>query len=658
MEGAIPGDCKAARNKEVEGGGCDDDSDDDGDKSKEEERSGGRDDSDGTIPKTRKEKGGSSFGDDEDANADNGKEGEGRIHGGKDKGGGGGDDGQGGIPAVFSFDEMSIQKAVKFDQKEEKVYGPHGNVQVGMVRGVFSNFKQPIFYDFDREVDARLVHDVIAKLQKIGVDIVSIVSDMGTKNVKLWNELGVTKEKPYFSSRNGGTISVFADIPHLLKLLRNHFLDQGYILPSGKKFVKEDLLFLVEKDSAEFQLCHKVKPLHFLCKGSQRQRVMLAAQLFSRSVASALRLLYPEKEEEAQFVELVNDCFDVFNSRLQQGVKQLDWGFGMKMDSQVSVLHRAKKMITELRAIGKKSLLPWQKGWLMDIEALLHVFKNLQEKYSAKFLLTARLNQDCLENFFSQIRYTSGSPDARPGPVDFKQRFRNLVLGSSASIIVHSAPVFFENEENPEILSVSLLKDLHEKNISAQEGASRGGENADENTEVCIAAGVPDDAEETEERGGKKRQHEDDSENESGSENEIDCSEEGLKYVAGFLAFKLKKHHPSLGTHERDSFKTAPCPWIDQLSYGGLTKPTSQFLFQIRQFEIVFQKMHGLRISREEGIVRKLKNSLQEAFPAVSEDIISIYAKTRTHIRIKFLKRKNVVADDVRTKKKVKDYVQ
>ncbi len=267
-----------------------------------------------------------------------------------------------GIPAILSFDEMSLQKAMEFDQKEERVYGPHANVQVGMIRGVFSQFKQPVFFEFDKEMDASTIINISKKLKNIGVNIVGIVSDMGPKNVKLWRELGVDREKPYFELPGGESVSVFADVPHLLKLLRNHFIDQGYILPSGTKFTKEDLLFLVEKDNSEFQICHKVKPIHFLCKGSQRQRVVLAAQLFSHSVASAVSLIFPEKNEIAHFIQLVNDCFDIFNSKVRGGIRELDCGFGVKREQQLKVLAEAKQTFINLRAIGKKTMLPWQKG--------------------------------------------------------------------------------------------------------------------------------------------------------------------------------------------------------------------------------------------------------------------------------------------------------
>ncbi len=586
--------------------------------------------------------------------------------------------------AVFSFDEVSLRKSVEFDQKEEKVYGPHGNVQVGMIRGLFSKFKQPVFYDFDAAMEPSILYSIHNNLAKIGIQIVAVVSDMGTKNVRLWNQLSVSQSRPFFILPSGEKVNVFADVPHLLKLLRNHFLDQGYQLPNGTRFTKDDLLQLLEKDSGELRLCHKLKPIHFLCKGSQRQRVILAAQLFSHSVASALRLLFPQKEELANFIDLVNSCFDIFNARTLKSAHPLDCGYGFKLEEQYNILCKAKKMFQEIRAVGKKSMLPWQKGWVMSIDSLIDLYARMQKDYSAKFLLTARLNQDCLENFFSRIRYSCGSSDACPGPVEFKIRFKNIVLGQSADIVVKSAAVLCDREEedsSTKMLSVLLLEGLQKRkekqdDKDTQEETNLEGGAAAAAAIVAAAEATPgriDPDDSTRKRG---REEDDDEpvvgsllaaaalgnrrkETESGKEeHNMDCTEEALKYIAGFLAFKMKTSHPEMSATNDEKISAPPCPWIDQYSYGALTKPSEEWFERMKKFEKVFKSFHGEGISREKGIIRCLQEVLLREFPYVPKDVLNLYAKTRTHIRIKYLKTKNVCANDTRNQKKMRELMQ
>ena len=80
---------------------------------------------------------------------------------------------------------------------------------------------------------------------------------------------------------------------------------------------------------------------------------------------------------------------------------------------------------------GNKSLLPFQKGFMMSIAALKGLYSQLQNHYGVKNILTARLNQDCLENLFSQIRGLGRRYD-HPTPTSVKHRFRLLLIARNS----------------------------------------------------------------------------------------------------------------------------------------------------------------------------------------------------------------------------------
>lgn len=52
-----------------------------------------------------------------------------------------------------------------------------------------------------------------------------MVNDLGPSNVRLWNMLGIGINKPSFTNpaASGREVFVFADAPHLLKLIRSNF---------------------------------------------------------------------------------------------------------------------------------------------------------------------------------------------------------------------------------------------------------------------------------------------------------------------------------------------------------------------------------------------------------------------------------------------------
>ncbi len=207
--------------------------------------------------------------------------------------------------AILSFDEMAIENCMEYHHGQDKVYGPHSKVQVGILRGLLHKWKLPIFFAFDTAMTKNILLEIISKAEQHKARIRGIACDLG--NQKLFAELGFSESQCWFlnpadSSRR---IYVFPDVPHLLKLLRNHLLDQGLILNDGSKLRREDLEPLVEKD--ELKILPKLTSHHLDCTHNARQRVRLAAQLLSHSTAVALKTLFPDKEEAAKFIQLTND---------------------------------------------------------------------------------------------------------------------------------------------------------------------------------------------------------------------------------------------------------------------------------------------------------------------------------------------------------------
>ena len=84
-----------------------------------------------------------------------------------------------------------------------------------------------------------------------------------------------------------------------------------------------------------------------------------------------------------------------------------------------------------MHVVNKKTLLPFQNGLLLSITALKGLYEYLKDHHAVKYLLTAQLNQDCLENFFTQLRGLGHHYD-HPSPVEAKNRFRLLLLARNS----------------------------------------------------------------------------------------------------------------------------------------------------------------------------------------------------------------------------------
>jgi hypothetical protein len=328
---------------------------------------------------------------------------------------------------------MSVSQRLCYDAKEDQILGPHTKVLVSMLRGLMSKWKQPIYYAFDMTLSATLLKEVIYKVENIGHNVVACVCDMAGGNRGLFSNLGVTESNPCFANPADERRAVwcFADVPHVLKLLRNHFLDSGFRLPSGTIINKQTIQMLLDKDGEELKIAHKLTPRHINVTGFERQNVRLAAQLFSRTTACAIRYVFPGENEMVDFFQLVNDTFDLLNTRVKTGKSATTSAYGVHLEAQSQLLDAMSKTISDLRVVGKTTLLPFKKGLLMSVSAAKLLLDDVRSRYDASYVLTARVNQDCLENFFSEMRGLGHHYD-HPTAAEVKHRFRLLVIAINA----------------------------------------------------------------------------------------------------------------------------------------------------------------------------------------------------------------------------------
>lgn len=86
-------------------------------------------------------------------------------------------------------------------------------------------------------------------------------------------------------------------------------------------------------------------------------------------------------------------------------------------------------------------------GIIQSNNALKMLYGSVQSRFNVKYILTYRLNQDVLENFFGVIRAKGGLHD-HPDQQEFKYRLRGYLLGRNEGVISNAANV--EEDDTPD----------------------------------------------------------------------------------------------------------------------------------------------------------------------------------------------------------------
>ncbi|KAF4530613.1 hypothetical protein B566_EDAN018701, partial [Ephemera danica] len=573
---------------------------------------------------------------------------------------------------VLTFDEMSIMQRYCYDISADQVVGPHASAQVLMMRSLYKNWKQVVYYGYDTPMTPELFLEIVKAIHESGYHVVASTSDLGASNRSFLKRLGVNDQKtwidnPYIS---GSKIYFFADVPHMLKLMRNHFLDQGFVFNNKlcRKNILYKMLSILNSQDQEIKIAHKLNTYQLEVKGKARQRVATAAKLFSRTNAAALEYFGIRGKLDGENWTLLRDIisttdqwFDLFNTT-HCSPFSVAWqqAYGLCKEGQNKILRDMINIIQTIRCPPHRTMLPFQRGILMSCISLPLLHDELQQTYPhMKYLLTHRLNQDCLENFFLNIR-ASGITYDNPLPTEFKYRMKRYILGKNPDILSGNCNPdgtlnldIIDGLTNPPKLAKQTAPTplvLDENNLYMKRVFD---ELKDDTEESDDETNDPSPPEETIDPFETELQYptmeiddyvdEDDENFVYTNENiPIDCSSldheinfEGMKYLGGYIAMRLKEI-PGLGNHTSDIEKTSSLlpDWIETLSYGGLMNPTKFMTNLVLEMEKEFIDFNGNEFYRGRNITKKLSEIIVQK-TSCNEKISKLFTRTRMFIRIR-----------------------
>ncbi len=252
-------------------------------------------------------------------------------------------------------------------------------------------------------------------------------------------ELRVTPTQPWFFTKSGKKIIFLYDPPHPIKAVRNNLMNYDFHF-GGKVASWQDVKNLYDRDSSlSIRCCPKLTDKHINPNGFTKMKVKLATQVLSYTVAAAistyvsLGAMPASAAGTAEFITAFDKIFDCLNS---SSVKCAHGKLHRTALSDSSVhlkflTDEAIPFLSSLKVINRTTgadatnTLRCLKGFQITLQGILALWSELRSAHSFKFLLTRRLNQDPLENFFGTVRQQGGNCDS-PTPSQFCTAFKKL----------------------------------------------------------------------------------------------------------------------------------------------------------------------------------------------------------------------------------------
>ncbi len=552
------------------------------------------------------------------------------------------------------FDEVHLKKTIEYDKATDSIIGPNSSSNVVLVRGIGGkSWKIPIWFKFGFGLTKQEYLNIVGKLTEVGFHVVSSTCDMGPKNRGLAKELGITMDQPYVEHPDhpGKPVFWLFDVPHLLKLLRLHFLNSGFKLRSGTVINKEMLLKVHSaiRDN-DITAGHHLTEADIHVRRQDLQSVKRAVKVMSWRTASVIRLLAPSIAPDPEdynvmivlsnFIAHVDRWFDVSNSQSKFDRKEMRCGLRVHHDKQVSVLEEFHDEVKGLQVIGKSGLLPWQTGICHTIKAMLLLYDHVKSIHGLEYVLTRRLNQDPLEHSFSVIRGMGACNN--PGSLDFKRRFRLMILSGINKVVVQGSVICCGLDEEETVLTLDdLLNGFQqlEEDKPAADPTIFSQDLKDPALLDSLGSSIPACA---------------------ATPREI-AIEEGIKYVSGFLlrraGWEDKLQVDNVLFKDDDMVESE---WIDSLNTGGLSYPARSIVNDVKKMDTLFVRFHKEApdgLIRGANVTKSFTDVLAWHFPDYPVKFLEQFSFSLTMFRLRQLRLDlNGCRESARSKKKSIDF--
>lgn len=293
-------------------------------------------------------------------------------------------------------------------------------------KSIHSGKKIPVasyFTHSDTNADQlfKVTKHVIKELEKRSLKIHIVITDMFSGNVKMYKKFGLNQVEgcashPCDASRK----LLFAPDPeHLIKSIRNHFIDGNIFVIEGREASIEPVIaMLILEESNQIPKVSRITASDIFMKNSfVKMKVQPALDLFSNSTVKGLEKL----KEEVHLLNWVDERMQIVINHLP-GTIELIQNLAEFIDScfsgcilsndSLEPIIKAASSIHSMRYKGsvKWSLKPFQTGIKLFSTTLSNLLKYNE---SNSPVIIKYINSACVENAFSFIKKDFPCPDSQ-----------------------------------------------------------------------------------------------------------------------------------------------------------------------------------------------------------------------------------------------------
>lgn len=366
---------------------------------------------------------------------------------------------------ILQISELKVEPIFEYDDNLDNIIGPYSRVTVVVAKGLYSDWCQAVYLNFDVATIKATLNMIIEELHKIKFPVVACVCKYVDGETSIWSEYGIGMGCNYFSHPvTTDFIYTFYYIDDLMSATRDNFVKNGFQTDTCR-INTSPLLELIKTHDLRF-------PIRSETLTTNCEDILGIVELFSKHTSNLLRILMPNNETAsnlADFCTVLGSFYKLMNTESTASAagdeNSADEPYGKNLEYQNDILNETQLHFYKLRCPGNSKMSEFQRATMMCIESLKMLQHSTKQKFKMDFFATRNITGEYLKKRIKQSLAASNETMANLTPLKSMGVIKDIFLqAKSADSLMYetTAKLFLDEDIDvtlPESHYVELLID-------------------------------------------------------------------------------------------------------------------------------------------------------------------------------------------------------
>lgn len=345
--------------------------------------------------------------------------------------------------AVLQVSYIKIAEQFEYDERTDSIWGPHKFLTAIVARGLYNDWSQLIYVNFDVRVTKQNLNSVIEALHKINFSVVACTCNFEDSPNDLWAELDVSCGKNYFLHPiTNEQIFAFYYIDDLLVATNKQFID-GRLALDVHPINRQPVMQAIQKNYRKIAIDKGLLEW----ADADCNNVNAIRTFFSQYTVNLLRISSGDErsaKNAIEFINIIKAFSDIMNRRRLIDSEMDAINFDTFLDFQNKKLDKVYARVFKLQCPNQTdpTKRKFRDAIAMSLESLKMLRKSVVAKFKYPTFSAAAIANEFLKQNFTEITARNNCQRLLP-PMQVFRILKEIFLGESSSIKLEPSEKFF-----------------------------------------------------------------------------------------------------------------------------------------------------------------------------------------------------------------------